>query len=185
MNCVFSTVHDRWLLIRQNSFSSPIDNSLVKIRAAGKLFEPKVRRSDYRLGRTDRLAKSNLINSSKFNCSPNLSKTENGAKQPESILMDNQRLHFCKPNRRAQFEVDYKLQSSQYDQDVLNFNTNVERAEVTRNAVEDNADKIVNSFHPFSTEMNPLRKSKSAPSPFKRYNRGAENILLSMPIFVL
>ena len=191
----------------------PIDNSCVKIRAAGKLYEPKPKHLQKNLLKNKIYTKEKKRNSLDLDSdsdemhnnfsSNNLENTNNQALVPSNVDRITEALDFQK--NHVKFECETQSQSFQAEscesriekkvndsyKDGLNCNLNERGAHfVLQNMSNDTLDSlnegdsgcdIIPPPSEFSSEMNPLRKSKSAPAPFKKFNKGA---LICIEMFV-
>ena len=214
MDCIFSVAHDRWLVIRSNETTlCPIDNSSVKIRAAGKLYEPDTKYS-----------RESLLNDDGDDDDDDCDDDDHQQNRRESTSVNNRNLvrfldvdgrddfmsnnHLDQPkctNVRFAEDIDASMnnvppvsprhfvfgnESSGAEEltlktssDSLNENSNNEKIQlVLRTASDDTLDTldeaksesdIIPPPSDFATEMIPLRKSKSAPAPFKKAQKGA------------
>lgn len=207
MDCIFSVAHDRWLVIRSNDTSlCPIDNSSVKIRAAGKLYEPDTKYS-----------RESLLDDGERHQSRECS-TESNRNLVGFLDADDRNDYFSNnvnraPSSNVRFAEDFdtgrknlplgavtpgrlifESESSRVEQlvleassDSLNDNSTDERIQlVLRTASDDTLDildeancenDIIPPPSDFATEMIPLRKSKSAPAPFKKAQKGVTPIV--------
>ncbi|XP_012259721.2 PP2C-like domain-containing protein CG9801 isoform X2 [Athalia rosae] len=213
LDCIFSVAHDRWLMIRPSgSPPCPIDNSSIKIRAAGKLYNPDSKYSH-----------ENLLDSFETNCNQQqtipsaavigesnaraqmkfmdelvtevtVMETLN-AKEEDTINYDAKikekldnfqfsltpKEHFTFETRNLIPEGPFPITEAEnvgFD-DSINDNRVRFNMENTGNDMSGGleAGEYRNDIIPppseFASEMNPLRKSKSAPAPFEKVKKGS------------
>lgn len=192
MDCIFSVAHDRWLVIRTKTETSlcPIDNSTVKIRAAGKLYEPDEK---YTLGDKNKTLENKNLNV-KFmdndTChdyfTNNILKKENNktCNVRFNISCDNENSNFIENIERTDIETIVEMSSESTNSDnedkielVLCQTTATTTTTDDDDDDDTDQDSDINDIIPppsdFATDMIPLRKSKSAPAPFKKNQQGA------------
>ncbi|XP_051163585.1 PP2C-like domain-containing protein CG9801 isoform X1 [Leptopilina boulardi] len=199
--------HDRWRTLRSTDSSIyPIDNSRVKIRAAGKLYEPapkhlqqtnliknKIYFKEYKPNSLDLDSDSDERHNNSL--SNNYEQVDN---QKTSNLLDEtlkDNINFPLRNN-VQFQCDDEIQGQSGEnfetkieqkvedsyKDGLNCNLsgrevhftlqNMSNDTLNSSSEGDLGCNIIPPPSEFATEMNPLRKSKSAPAPFKKFNKG-------------
>lgn len=214
MDCIFSVAHDRWFMIRPSDCPpQPIDNSSIKIRAAGKLYDP-----------TSKYSNENLLDSFVFNCNREEKRLsfsdrseETGGELAENISDELAADVDIVDDSTAVLEdtIDYdakikeKLDNFQFNRitterftyesknftpksifatttpgdvsldDTLNDNgKQIDAGSVSNDTLDVSEEgNFGNDLIPppseFASEMNPLRKSKSAPAPFQKAKKGA------------
>ena len=174
----------------------------MKIRAAGKLYEPKpkplqtnllknkIYTQEYKGNSLDLDSDSDEKHNNLPNC--NFEHTDNQASDLEQITKG---IDFQKNKIQFQSETQSEtLQAESFDsriekkvhesyKDGLNCNLSERGVHfVLQNVSNDTLDSlsegdsgcdIIPPPSEFASEMNPLRKSKSAPAPFKKFNKGA------------
>lgn len=187
MDCIFSIAHDRWLVIRtKDSSLCPIDNSTVKIRAAGKLYEPDkkytIKDNDDDDVDVDVDDKNNTIKSVKFiDDNDNYKKYNN-----VHFNIANNSLKVKKSINNCNNLKD-ELLSSESTND--NDNSNDDKIELIMSKISDDIldiddtemdFDIIPPPSDFATDMIPLRKSKSAPAPFKKNQQGHLQYIISI-----
>lgn len=188
MDCIFSVAHDRWLVIPATDTPlCPIDNSSVKIRAAGKLYEPEAKYSRESLlddDDEDANRYENHGNSSNRNIIRFLETEARDDYLSNNLMAQTTagRVTFAEdigPN--VNLEIIEQEIVNESSTDSLNSNKEIIQL-VMRTSSDDTLDTLdeahsENDIIPppsdFATEMIPLRKSKSAPAPFKKAHKGA------------
>ncbi|XP_015602674.1 PP2C-like domain-containing protein CG9801 [Cephus cinctus] len=210
-DCIFSVAHDRWFMIRPKEAPiCPIDNSTVKIRAAGKLYEPETKYSQENLLQElgtnlhrrnsvgDCLELKNGSETRRRNMSSDTlddlttdisevstSQTEDSLDYDTKVRqrLDNFQFGFV-PESCFTFEPDDpppELVKNVGFVDSLNDNGVQFDLQNISNDTLDDLDEgdfgndIIPPPSEFASEMNPLRKSKSAPAPFQKSNKGSSN----------
>ncbi|KAH0554954.1 PP2C-like domain-containing protein CG9801 isoform X1 [Cotesia glomerata] len=168
MDCIFSVADNRWLLIRTNE-SCPIDNSTIKIRAAGKLYEPDKKYSaennEYTFQEVDQKNSNVNLNGKKITGVKFL--CEDDKKSDDFVDMAT---------------IDEGIQASSDSGDNVDNSDDDNKIDLIR--VSDDTlgnitptDVDVNDIIPppkdFANDMIPLRKSKSAPAPFKNAQKAS------------
>ncbi|XP_015123234.1 PP2C-like domain-containing protein CG9801 [Diachasma alloeum] len=181
MDCIFSVAHDRWLVIRTKETSlCPIDNSGVKIRAAGKLYEPD---NKYTMNMSETTG-VNKNYSVKFMDEHihNDYLSNNVMSEPAraSVRFDTNCVNANVPPGDFFIGQEDPLEGSS---DSLNDNSEEDKIDIVlRTASDDTLDNmdeadsdndIIPPPSDFANEMIPLRKSKSAPAPFKKAQQGS------------
>ncbi|XP_046433229.1 PP2C-like domain-containing protein CG9801 isoform X1 [Neodiprion fabricii] len=222
MDCIFSVAHDRWFMIRpSDSPSCPIDNSSIKIRAAGKLYDPDSKYSnenlldslesncnneqtdlldddckDYTTSRDQSdvgvigLPRQNIDNlvTDVMVAEDSTSKLEDTFDYDAKIKekLDNfqfsltSKEHFTfettsfipestfVPTKQANVSFDDSLNDNGMQFNDANISNDIADASKEGNFKND----IIPPPSEFASEMNPLRKSKSAPAPFRKAKKG-------------
>ncbi|XP_012284016.1 PP2C-like domain-containing protein CG9801 isoform X1 [Orussus abietinus] len=197
LDCIFSAAHDRWLVVRSNdSLLYPIDNSAVKIRAAGKLYEPDSKYSQENLTGdfgfdsnqhgTDR---SNRHNDQR-NCNLSSASPENSNENSEidvKVERKSKNVQFdASPRIDWPFGANHLENEEPMELNLLNiiyddsssenkFEKSLENPSSSSPGSNDQGDfgnDIIPPPSEFASEMNPLRKSKSAPAPFQKTAKG-------------
>lgn len=229
MDCIFSVAHDRWFVIRpSDSPPCPIDNSSIKIRAAGKLYDPD-----------SKYSQENLLQSFESNCNQDEITSDNSCRdfsKSDDKLESKERGTSTENADELAAKVSILKNSTSKSEDTIdyeakikenldNFRFNIMAKERftfetrsfypentfaankptnvsfddslndngvqfdTENVSNDTLDGLEegdfrNDIIPppseFASEMNPLRKSKSAPAPFQKAKRGAYPCILGM-----
>ncbi|XP_043271457.1 PP2C-like domain-containing protein CG9801 isoform X2 [Venturia canescens] len=166
----------------------PIDNSSVKIRAAGKLYEPEAKYS-----------RESLLDDDEEDANHYKTRSDSSNRNIIRFLETEARDDFLSNNLMTQtttgnvrfaedvgtnvhFEIIEKQLVNESSSDSLNDNSNKEIIQLVMRTASDDTLDILDEAHSendiipppsdFATEMIPLRKSKSAPAPFKKAHKG-------------
>ncbi|XP_057330812.1 PP2C-like domain-containing protein CG9801 isoform X1 [Microplitis mediator] len=174
MDCIFSVADNRWLLI-PTSESCPIDNSTIKIRAAGKLYEP------------DKKYTSEINNPYKYSYHDIEKKNYNvNNLNGKASKFSGVRFELCDDKKTDDGFVDMAtidegIQASSDSGDNVDNSDDDNKIDLIRvsddtideNSTSNSTDDIIPPPKDFANEMIPLRKSKSAPAPFKNAQKAS------------